>query len=245
MGTISRSVKQGGLTSLQDGQIGVAADVEDDMAALFALINGEIDHENVKTGEAPGPKSWRFTEISAPSSPSANDILQYAFDVGSTTILAAKDSGGTVVDLSRRIGARVYNDANISVNNNSATALTFNTERYDVGACHDTGSNTGRLTAPIAGKYLITGHIRLASDTDYTQVQLIIRLNGTTSIADVFDNVAFSANVVDRSVSTIYALAATDYVELVAFQINTSAGANNVSAAGNLSPEFAMHYVGN
>src|SRR5262245_50236002 len=104
MGAISRSTKQGGTTTLTGGQIAAAADVETDMAAAYALLNGEVDDANVKTGELPGSKTLRFTEISAPSSPSANDALVYGFDVGGTTILQMKDSGGAVVDLAHRIG---------------------------------------------------------------------------------------------------------------------------------------------
>ena len=40
------------------------------------------------------------------------------------------------------LAAAVYNDANISINDSTNTDLTFNTERKDTYALHDTGSNT-------------------------------------------------------------------------------------------------------
>jgi hypothetical protein len=54
--------------------------------------------------------------------------------------------------------ARVRNSAAISIPNNVATVLTYDTERFDTvggssGAMHSTSSNTGRLTAQSAGKY--------------------------------------------------------------------------------------------
>ena len=55
------------------------------------------------------------------------------------------------------IGARVYNDANISIPDNTETAVTFNTEEWDTDTIHDPSTNPERLTAKTAGKYL--GHV--------------------------------------------------------------------------------------
>lgn len=103
MGTISRSTKQGGTTSLQDGQLAPAADVETDIAAVFTEFNGEIDDANIKTAEMPGAKSFRFTEISNPSTPAANDVLVYAKAVAGatkpTTVLAYRDDAGSVMPM--------------------------------------------------------------------------------------------------------------------------------------------------
>jgi hypothetical protein len=240
---IARSTKGGGGETIEDGQTFRTSDVDPDMRSLFLELNGELDHQNFKTAEAPGSKSWRYTEISAPGSPGANELKVYAFDIDGTTCLVGKDSSGTVVDLSGRIGARVHNDANISVNNGTLTAVTFNTERYDVGGCHSTSSNTSRLTAPVAGKYVITTQIRFSSDSDYVAITLQFRVNGTTFIAGAFDSKTFATNVVDRNLTTIYSLAANDYVEVLVRHDNTDAGANNIAAAFS-SPEFAFAYLG-
>jgi hypothetical protein len=245
MGAIARTTKQGGTTSLQDGQTALANDVNGDMVAIFSEINGELDDANIKTAEMPGAKSFRFTETSAPGSPSANDILLYGFDVGGTTVLATKDSGGTVALATNRLGARVYNDAAISLTSNSLTPLTFNQERYDVGGFHSTSSNTGRLTAPIAGKYLIIGHVRFSTDTDYTNlgIRIIVTGGGETVANDQLQLTYASATQV-FSIATVYSLAAGDYAELNAIQTNTGAGAEDVEAVGNFTPEFAIHYLG-
>ena len=132
---------------------------------------------------------------------------------------------------------RVYNSANISITTSgTAQALTFDSERFDVGGCHSTSVNTGRITVPsgAGGKWQIGGSVEFASNsTGYRQVY--IRLNGTTAIG----NVAVSANATaatQLNVTALWALSAGDYVELVVVQ--TSGGALNVTTNSAWSPEF-------
>jgi hypothetical protein len=131
---------------------------------------------------------------------------------------------------------RVYNSANIAIASSTLTALTFNAERYDTDAIHDTGVNPSRLTCKTAGKYAIWAHCEIATSID---CQFYIRLNGATVIAE-FDNAAPSPAA--QSFSTPYDLAVNDYVEFCVLQ--ASGGSVNVNAAGNYSPEFAMHRIG-
>lgn len=132
-------------------------------------------------------------------------------------------------------GARVYNNANISIADSTFTVLTFNSERYDTNSYHSTSSNTGRLTVPAAGKYLIIGQIAFAGGAGVRGVQ--IRLNGTTTLASNFVNPVTGAST-DLIVVTEYELAASDYVELVVYQ--NSGGAINVLLGANYSPEFMI-----
>lgn len=134
------------------------------------------------------------------------------------------------------VGARVYNDANISVANATVQPLTFNSERFDTDALHSTSVNTGRLTAPVTGTYLIFAAATFAANATGQRV-LQLRLNGTTFISRVGD-VSTSANLSALETSTIYQLTAGDYIEAIVYQ--DSGGALNVSATANYSPEFAM-----
>jgi hypothetical protein len=132
--------------------------------------------------------------------------------------------------------ARVYNDANISVANTTLQALTFNSERFDHGDLHSTSVNTGRLTAPVAGLYMMGGCVQFASNA--TGVRVVqVRVGGSTVIANV-EIVAGAATTHSLHVSAAYQLAAGDYAELIAYQ--TSGGSLNVLAQGNYSPEFWM-----
>jgi len=137
-------------------------------------------------------------------------------------------------------GARAYNSGNISVPNNASTDLTFDSERYDTNSIHSTVTNTGRLTCQTAGKYVITGSI--AWDTNTTGIRSMgVYLNNTTWLT-LANQSPIAGDNTRMSVSTIYTLAAADYVTLRVYQ--NSGGALNVIAAGNFSPEFSMQRIG-
>ena len=136
---------------------------------------------------------------------------------------------------------RVYKSTATSIATATATALTFNSERYDVGGCHSTSSNTGRLTVPSgeAGKYLAGFHGSWdVNGTGYRQAY--IRLNGTTIIG-VDTKMAVTGAGTEHSVVTEYALVAGDYLEVVVTQ--TSGGALNMESASAYSPEFWFRWV--
>ena len=136
--------------------------------------------------------------------------------------------------------ARVYNDAAISIDHNTVTALTFNSERWDTNTIHSVLLNTGRLTCATAGIYSIFGHVRFAEHNTGNRI-LAIRLNGS----DVYSNHrqdAVQGAQTPMSISTHISLAASDYVELTVYQ--TSGGALNIESSDMLTPEFGMTYLG-
>lgn len=135
------------------------------------------------------------------------------------------------------IGARVYNDAAISIANNTLAALTFNQERYDTDGLHSTSVNTGRLTCTRAGKHMTGTNIIFASNaTGVRAVQL--RLNGATVIGSA-EVQAVNGDATVLNVNCVYDLAVGDYVEVIAYQ--TSGGNLNISATSNHSPDFWAH----
>lgn len=134
------------------------------------------------------------------------------------------------------IRARVYNNADINIPNATVVALAFNSERFDSDSIHSTSSNTSRLTCNSAGTYAITGGVSFdINSTGYRFVS--IRLNGFNILASTTIP-ATSGNYTNISVTTMYDLAATDYVELVVAQ--TSGGALNLRNDPSFSPEFMM-----
>ncbi len=151
-----------------------------------------------------------------------------------------------VIGSTHNMGCRVYNSADEPLADNTATALTFDSERYDVGGLHSTVTNTGRITVPIAGTYLIVGHVDIeVNGTDSSSARLLIRLNGTTYIAVQNDSPgAVGTQTLRLSIATVYELAANDYVTLEAYQDNTANAARDAVANAAFSPEFALHYIG-
>lgn len=149
--------------------------------------------------------------------------------------LAHESSGGAPM-------ARVYNSTNFSVATASLTAITFNSERFDVGSCHSTSSNTSRLTVPSGGGgvYEIGGCVQYAANATGVR-STSVYLNGTTPIA-VNSLPSVAAVAFAHQVSCFYRLSAADYVELCIYQ--TSGGNLNIEAASNYSPEFWFRWVG-
>jgi len=140
------------------------------------------------------------------------------------------------VHSSPTLGARVRHSLNQSIADNTNTALGFNSERSDTDAVHDNTLNNSRLSCKTAGTYLIGGSFAFAaSPTGIRQISIL--LNGTTTIAA--QRVPASSVDTMLSISTVYALAVNDYVQLFAYQ--NSGGALSVNAAASYSPEFYLH----
>lgn len=135
---------------------------------------------------------------------------------------------------------RVYNSANQSISDSTLTAITFDSERYDTDSLHSTSSNTSRLTASVAGKYLIFANLSFATNTTGYR-EFTVRLNGSTYVLDD-TRVPVTGNRTIATISGIYQLAAGDYIEAVVYQ--TSTVALNIEAVGNRTPEFGMTYLG-
>jgi hypothetical protein len=174
---------------------------------------------------------------STPATPAAGYGVLF---VSSTGVPSGVDDAGVVRTMARPVGgARVYNSANISIANATFTDLTFDSERFDDSAFHSTVTNTGRLTIPVTGTYVIAAAVRFASNTTGAR-QTRILLNGTTMI--VRDLRSASTGLVYVSMTTIYHLTAGDYLTLNVYQ--DSGGALNVEVEGNWSPEFSISYVG-
>lgn len=138
------------------------------------------------------------------------------------------------------VGCRAYNNANIALNTNSATVLTFNSERFDTNAIHDTSTNTSRLTIPTAlgGKWHVGGTVHMSLSPSPGS-HIYIRLNGSTILA--VQNVDDNGSTSISSLSTIYDFAVADYVELIAVAVASS---KNALASANFSPEFWAYRLG-
>ena len=179
-----------------------------------------------------------------------NDLVETETKLGTGSSTPTDDASleGTGVGTSawvRNARARVYNNANISVANAPSPfqVLTFNSERYDNDAIHDTVTNNSRLTCKTAGVYSIAGHVFFAGNGT-GQRGLQIRVTGTTNAviaSDMRPNTSAGIGT-QVSVATQYELAVNDYVELLAYQ--DSGGPLNILTQANYSPEFEMARIG-
>jgi len=114
------------------------------------------------------------------------------------------------------VGCALSSSVDLNINNNTTTAITWNTEDFDTDGFHSTSTNTSRFTIPAgkAGKYLFQSTIRLNNNTTGNRT-LSLSKNGT-NIKSVFmipDNTNPSI-----SVSAVVSLAEADYVEATYLQ---------------------------
>lgn len=138
--------------------------------------------------------------------------------------------------------ARVQRTTDQTIANNTLTAVSFDAsgEAFDPQGMWDSGSPT-RLTIQKAGLYMMTSNVDW--DPNATGVRLIaIRLNGSTILVSnaVVGNATTFAN--RQTASTLYSLAASDYIELVVQQI--SGGDLDINTLGGYAPTLTAHWVG-
>lgn len=136
-------------------------------------------------------------------------------------------------------GARVYHNVSQSIPDDTLTALTFNSERYDTDTIHSTVTNPSRLTCKTAGKYLINFHGYWANNAVGIRIGRFM-LNGVT-IANFYGDAA-NDPAGYTFLPTIYDLAVNDYVEIKVYQ--TSGAALDFLRGFNASPEFMMQRIG-
>lgn len=135
--------------------------------------------------------------------------------------------------------ARVYRSTALDVSAATWTATTFNAERFDTDGMWVVGSPT-RLTVPTGGGglYLIGANVAFLTGITANAASVVgvrIVLNGATTIAlDLRNHYRAVAVDLTISLSTLYALSATDYVEVGVY---TSQDVD-IASGGNYSPEF-------
>ena len=133
---------------------------------------------------------------------------------------------------------RVTDAGTQTLTNNTATAIAMDAERWDTDAFHSTSVANTRLTVPtgMAGYYNIGAIIGFATHaTGFRFVRIL--LNGTTNIGET-RGIAGGGNWNVVACNIVYKLAATDYVEVIAYQ-NSGGDLDTVKSA-NITPEFWM-----
>jgi hypothetical protein len=159
-----------------------------------------------------------IAEGTEPSAPAAGKQRLY---IDSTSHhLSRTDSAGAEVDLEAFVGCSVANSALQAISNNSATALTFDTESspfYDVGNVH----STTNFTATSAGKWYM--HCSVDCDPAASGVAyLTVAINGSEVLPlrrreNINVNNAQATGQI-FAITTELILALNDVVTFLAFQ---------------------------
>lgn len=130
-------------------------------------------------------------------------------------------------------GAAVYRNTLQAAANDTLTALSFTTVRWDSDKMFDSAASTQRLTCRTAGVYVISAHVEFATNATGERT-LYLRLNGTTYIAVQRSN-AVAASPHQMSVARVWELAAGDYVEALVRQnsgVSLNVGGASTAAYG-------------
>lgn len=133
--------------------------------------------------------------------------------------------------------AGAYNNTTQAVADDTATAITFNSEDYDVGTLHSVASLTSRFTVPAGGGgiYLVIGQVNFAADADGFR-RVYVRKNGGTGYVGGSVQAVGGAVAAMLTVCTLVSLAAADYVEIIAHHT-----AGNSLNTGDATSRFLMN----
>jgi len=148
----------------------------------------------------------------------------------STKTITIGSAGDTIAGMgSNTPSFEAYLSANQSIANTTYTKIQFDTETYDSNSTYDNSSNY-RFTPAVSGKYLIYASTRASTTTDFNNLQIIVRKNGS----DVF--IQTTRNTHNDSINLIATFDAdtTDYFEIFGYQ--DSGGSINFQGTSGDSP---------
>ncbi|MBA7699633.1 hypothetical protein ES703_108332 [subsurface metagenome] len=143
-------------------------------------------------------------------------------------------------------GARVYHSANQELASGGTITLVFDSERWDTDGIHSTVEDTDRLTCRTAGKYLVTGCVRMETKPGdalgaYYVMTVIEKHPADETIARTHKPSGDGFHATD-TIKTIADLAVDDWVRLRVFQ-NSGIGLD-AEKYGECSAEFMMQRIG-
>lgn len=150
-------------------------------------------------------------EIVHQSSQGSGTITLGASGETITTASGAKFSGITGQNYP---AFHAYMSSNQDLTNNTATKLQVDTEDFDTDNMYDSSTNY-RFTPTVAGKYYVYGSSRSGASTDFNELDLMIRLNGTNIAHGGMRN---EHNPYLKVFTVIDMNGSSDYVELFGFQ---------------------------
>lgn len=202
-------------------------------------------------------KDWvaqttRITRIAGTEGAGVPAMTQVAGTTWDMPLFQVSITTGGVITLTdernifpRSHGVKAYHSVDVIVANNTTVQPALNSELFDTDGYHSLTVNNSRLTVPagLGGKYSIIAQATFEGNATGTRI-LWITLNGVTIIARHL-GLASAAIAAHMETTTIYELAAGDYVEMNVFQ-DSGAGRTlfGFASAPNHSPVLSMYRLG-
>jgi hypothetical protein len=135
--------------------------------------------------------------------------------------------------------ARVTHSTTQTLTNNTTTTLAFDTETFDVGACHDTVTNNSRITVPAGegGLWLVHARFQITDIVSANLFEVQIAKNGAAIIDQSISRITAGGGdtLLYVDIWTLHAASAADYFEVKVFHAN---GSSRTVSGSSLSTFF-------
>ena len=150
-------------------------------------------------------------------------------------------SGGNAVANTAEFLAYISSDQ--TINHNSATKVTFQTESYDPDGVFDNSSNY-RFVAPSAGKYMMYTNITVYdASTDIEEFKIFFYKNGSKLTEAAWQknsgNRLMKANL---TTTLVLNLASSDYIEVYVYNNQVDSGSTVIEAQSSIIQNYFGGY---
>jgi hypothetical protein len=183
------------------------------------------------------------SKISALTGVSSIDGTQeYPVNDGGTTKKATGTQQAAYTETRLQQGVACSHSVDQAITTATWTAIAFDAEEFKVGdtAIHSTSTNNSRLTAQVAGEYVIVASVQWEESASADVLRAQIQKNGSTEVwRDISPSINSGTFATTQDVTAVVQLSATDYVELRVYH-NTGVD-RDVNAS---MTRFGMYLVG-
>jgi len=169
----------------------------------------------------------------------------YVNDANLNWINIERISGPAQIAASETVSCRAYRSGSgVSVTAASNTELVFNSTSDD--SHNGFNTTTGRYTAPISGRYLITTIVQITMGaTAATDVETFVKINGgATYYAYDYTNSLANSKIYKWKASDVVRLLAGDYVSLFVNPTGQTVTVNHTGASNSVT-EMTITRIGN
>lgn len=176
-----------------------------------------------------------MSSVKIQGNPSGTGIFTIASPNGNTDrTLTLPDNTGTILTTGTA-GVPVngpafsaYRSGNQSISSSTYTKIQFNAEEFDTNSCYDSSTNY-RFTPTVAGYYQVNGSFNNGPSTSPTAASIGIFKNGSAFKYGTYITAGTGMSVNVSNV--VYLNGSTDYVEIYAYIVASSASIEGSSVA--------------
>lgn len=149
---------------------------------------------------------------------------------------------GMIAAADRTLAPTASRSTSQTIATSTQTKVVFDAVDSDGWNCWDVSPNPTRLTAPITGRYIITGNVAFEADSAGHRAINILKNNTVELARSDFSPVSNSIDTHSNVTCHAVTLTKGDYVELRVWQ--NSGNDLDILDSGDHSPRFSLIYLG-